>query len=184
MQAFTIGETTVRQHTGLFSLNDLHQASGGEEKSAPSKFLRLDTTQALIEAIQATDSAACIETRRGAGGGTYACRELVIAYAAWISAAFHLKVIRVFLAVATPQPQPPQQAPAMAHARGPAMMLVTEAERRHLEVLRFTIYAGREAVYELARDVQKYHPWVDGMAAMPHNTARHVPGLGRLQGGW
>ncbi len=84
----------------------------------------------------------------------------------------------------TPQPQPPQQAPALAHARGPAMMLVTEAERRHLEVLRFTIYAGREAVYELARDVQKYHPWVDGQAAMPHNTARHVPGLGRLQGGW
>jgi hypothetical protein len=42
---------------------------------------------------------------RGAHGGTYACRELVIAYAAWIDAKFHLRVLRVFLAsVAPPAP--------------------------------------------------------------------------------
>ena len=104
--ALTIGETSVRQVGGLFSLNDLHKAAGSEAKHEPNQFTRLDQTQALIAEIKSADSRNCIETRRGANGGTYACRELVIAYAAWISAAFHLKVIRVFLAVAAPQPTP------------------------------------------------------------------------------
>lgn len=104
--ALTIGETSVRQVGCLFSLNDLHKAAGSEAKHEPNQFTRLDQTQALIAEIKSADSRNCIETRRGANGGTYACRELVIAYAAWISAAFHLKVIRVFLAVAAPQPTP------------------------------------------------------------------------------
>jgi len=109
---FAIGETSVRQHDGLFSLNDLHAAAGGDAKHDPNRFIRLDSTQALIAEIKSADSRNCIETKRGANGGTYACRELVIAYAAWISAAFHLKVIRVFLgqqaAVVSSQPEPQQ----------------------------------------------------------------------------
>lgn len=181
--ALTLGNISVRQLDGLFCLNDLHRAAGGEDRHQPAFFLRMDWARELRAEIEnsanlqsfekGADSHLSMKTIKGRNGGTYACRELVIAYAAWISAAFHLKVIRVFLDAATPKPQ----APALAHARGPGMMFVTDAERRHLEVLRFTIYAGREAVYELARDVQKHHPWVDGRAAMPHNTARYVPGL-------
>lgn len=106
LTTFAIGEIAVRQLNGLFSLNDLHKAAGSEAKHEPNQFTRLDQTQALIAEIKSADSRNCIETRRGANGGTYACRELVIAYAAWISATFHLKVIRVFLAVAAPQPTP------------------------------------------------------------------------------
>lgn len=105
--SFAIGEVAIRQQNGLFSLNDLHRASGSEKRHQPGYFFANDQTKALVEEITNTGIPA-IETRRGANGGTYACRELVIAYAAWISAAFHLKVIRVFLAVAAPQAEPTQ----------------------------------------------------------------------------
>lgn len=107
--ALQLGNITIRQHNGLFSLNDLHKAAGGEEKHQPAFFIRREDTQALAAEICSADSQIkAFETVRGRGKaqGTYACRELVIAYAAWISAAFHLKVIRVFLAATTPQASP------------------------------------------------------------------------------
>lgn len=92
----TIASTTIRQVDGLYSLNDLHKASGGKTRNKPVLFLRLEQTKSLIDEIsKGTDL--YLSTKIGAQGGTYACKELVIAYAAWISAEFHLKVIRVFL---------------------------------------------------------------------------------------
>ena len=108
--ALTLGNITIRQQNGLFSLNDLHKAAGGEAKHQPALFMRMEQTKALIEEISSSTKSQSLvfETVLGKGKaqGTYACRELVIAYAAWISAAFHLKVIRVFLAVAAPQATP------------------------------------------------------------------------------
>lgn len=99
--ALQLGDITIRQHNGLFCLNDLHQAAGSERRHQPNNFLGIEQTQALIEELRA-ENLPTVETRRGAGGGTYVARELVIAYGAWVNAAFHLKVIRVFLAVAAP----------------------------------------------------------------------------------
>lgn len=103
MHKLTLGTTSIRQLDGLYSLNDLHAASGGEKKHEPHQFMRNDQTQALIVELNSANSRS-FQTIQGRNGGTYVCRELVIAYAAWISAAFHLKVIRVFLDVtATPR---------------------------------------------------------------------------------
>lgn len=99
--ALTIAGTAVRQMNGLYSLNDLHKAAGKEEKNKPSEWMRNQQTQDLVSEISKVGIPA-FETKRGNGAGIYACKELVIAYAAWISAAFHLKVIRVFLSVAMP----------------------------------------------------------------------------------
>jgi len=104
--ALQLGNITVRQLNGLFSLNDLHKAAGGEAKHQPALFMRMEQTQALIAEIGNSTDSQSFKTKEGRNGGTYACRELVIAYAAWISAAFHLKVIRVFLATVQPQAAP------------------------------------------------------------------------------
>ena len=108
MSNLSILNTSIRTHESLFSLNDLHKASGGAEKHRPSLFIRLDTTQDLISEIQkevkSTDL--IFKTTGGRGmRGTYACEELVIAYAMWISPKFHLIVLRAFLAMHRNQPQ-------------------------------------------------------------------------------
>lgn len=97
MSNLTILNTAIRQSENLFSLNDLHQVSGSQDKHRPNQFVRLDTTQALVTEIQAEGTATPIKTLRGTQGGTYACKEIVIAYAAWISPQFHLVVLRAFL---------------------------------------------------------------------------------------
>jgi len=115
-QPLTVGNVAIHAHNGLYSLKDLHRASGGEENYKPAFFLRNDQTKALIaEMAKGADLHLYLQTTRGKFGGTYACRELVIAYAAWISAAFHLQVIRVFLD--TVAPAPVQQALPMDDTR-------------------------------------------------------------------
>ncbi|HHF3823801.1 KilA-N domain-containing protein [Haemophilus influenzae] len=108
MSNLTILKTSIRSYENLYSLNDLHKASGNAEKHRPSLFVRLDTTQDLISEIQkevkSTDL--IFKTTGGRGlRGTYACEELVIAYAMWISPKFHLIVLRAFLAMHRNQPQ-------------------------------------------------------------------------------
>ena len=112
--ALTLGTITVRQLDGLFSLNDLHKAAGGEARHKPSEWLRNQQAQELLAEIQKAGIPAITSKPKV---GTYACRELVIAYAAWISAAFHLKVIRVFLTTGQSQAVPAIDPKRIEHAR-------------------------------------------------------------------
>lgn len=104
MSNLAILNTSIRSHENLFSLNDLHVASGGKDKHRPSFFIRLDTTKDLVAEIE-QDNSNALKVIRGTQGGTYACEELVIAYAMWISPKFHLIVLRAFLAMHRTQPQ-------------------------------------------------------------------------------
>lgn len=127
--ALTLGNISVRQLDGLFSLNDLHKASGSNPSQRPGNFLGIDQTKALIAEIETAEIPA-VTTREGRNGGTYACRELVIAYAAWISATFHLKVIRVFLDSALPTTITPAQA---QHLRELVELVVESGKQSHGE---------------------------------------------------
>lgn len=97
-------DVAVKQDAeGRYCLNDLHKASGGEERHATWRFIRLDTTEELIKEIQTTISGgiAPVASKAGRYGGTFVVKELVYAYAMWISPQFHLKVIRAYDKLAT-----------------------------------------------------------------------------------
>lgn len=81
---------------GLFSLKDLHRASGGEDRHAPRRWLQNTQTNDLIKELE-KDGKPSIQSKQGLG--TFVCRELVIAYGMWISPKFALQVIKTFLAV-------------------------------------------------------------------------------------
>lgn len=95
----TIASTKIRQDAeGRFCLNDCHRASGGNPKDAPAQWLRAAKTKELIGEL-----GACAEMHTpvatindGKNNGTYARKELVYAYAMWISPSFNLTVIRAF----------------------------------------------------------------------------------------
>ena len=89
-----VADTDIHQDAaGRYSLNDLHRAAGGEERHRPNYFLKNQQTAALIAEIEKAGIPA-IEARQRVG--TFVCKELVYAYAMWISPAFHLQVIRAY----------------------------------------------------------------------------------------
>jgi len=135
----TIANSEIRQLDGLYSLNDLHQAAGGEARNKPANFMRLDTTQALVAEIQVSDMSLAEKTIHGGNNrGTYVVKELVYAYAMWINPAFHLKVIRAFDALQTGAVPPAPTSPTMVDALGiyrdsvQALLLTHDKPAAHL----------------------------------------------------
>ncbi|UZA25344.1 KilA-N domain-containing protein [Moraxella bovis] len=101
MNNLSVANIAISTYNNLFSLNDLHKASGNEKRHAPALFLRNDQTKDLIHEIESENTIAYHTVNGGANRGTYACEELVYAYAMWISAKFNLMVIRAFKALNT-----------------------------------------------------------------------------------
>ncbi|MDC9591136.1 KilA-N domain-containing protein [Xenorhabdus sp. XENO-10] len=106
-----ISDISIHQDTqGRYSLNDLHKASGGEQRHRPKYWLELQQTNDLIDEILKGGippfkneilnaqilAFKPVDSRKGRHGGTYVCKELVYSYAMWISAAYALKVIRAY----------------------------------------------------------------------------------------
>lgn len=110
MSNLTILNNSIRQSDNLYSLTDLHRASGGEQKHKPVLFLSNQQTKELILEIESESkvgipTSAVKTVRGGKNPSTYACEELMLAYAMWISPKFHLIVLRAFLAMHRNQPQ-------------------------------------------------------------------------------
>lgn len=122
-----IADHGISSLDGLYSLNDLHKASGELEKHKPSNFLRLDSTKAIINELenerfsdmsiaQKTSIIKIIKGGLANKQGTWVCKELVYIYATWVSAAFHLMVIRAFDSLVNGTiPNTPPSAPTKAY---------------------------------------------------------------------
>jgi len=93
-----IGNTVVKMKDGLYCLNDLHKASGGDPNNAPAQWLRNKQTKDFLETMQI--STVKLE---GRGGGTYAEKKAVYSYAMWISPQFQSHVIDAYDALVTGQ---------------------------------------------------------------------------------
>lgn len=104
---FSIAGVKINQDAdGRYCLNDLHKAAGGDDFPQgnpihrPGEFIRLQQTQELVAELESAGIPA-IKITAGRFGGSFSVKELVYAYANWISPAFYLKVIRTFDAVVT-----------------------------------------------------------------------------------
>jgi len=108
MTILIAGLTIEQSSNGLYSINDLHRASGGLAKHQPAAWMRLQATTNLIRLMESQvinqQNGNVIETFVGGDissplRGTYVCRKLVVAYALWISTEFFSHVLDVFLDV-------------------------------------------------------------------------------------
>ena len=100
MNNLTVAGASVRTNkNGLYSLNDLHKAAGAKENDQPALWLRLDGTKALIEELSNStqmQNKDIMQSSAGRYGGTHVCKQLVYAYAMWISPKFHIHVIEAY----------------------------------------------------------------------------------------
>jgi hypothetical protein len=99
--AIIIDKIEIRKDdNGLYCLNDLHEASGGEKRHRPAYFLATDQAKEMILEIYDADiPASCpVQTVQGKGKnqGTFVKKELVYAYAMWVSSKFAVHVIQTY----------------------------------------------------------------------------------------
>ena len=98
MTSLLVAGTAVRvDAAGRYNLGDLHRAAGKEARHRPSRWIANQKTQELIWEIETKAGKPALVSRQGGkSAGSFACRELVYAYAMWISAAFQLSVIQAY----------------------------------------------------------------------------------------
>ncbi|UZA04926.1 KilA-N domain-containing protein [Moraxella bovis] len=180
--SLTIANIAISTHNNLFSLNDLHKASGSENKHKPSYFMSNQETQALISEIESENQIAYHTVKGGntktTKQGTFVCRELVYRYAMWISAKFSLMVIRAFDALNTGAiPCLPK---STAHDRTPLRQAVTALTAKfglmHDEAYRLVHqYMGVNSIDEIALDdLPKAVAYVHSLLLSTHNNDQNA----------
>ncbi|MBP2845411.1 KilA-N domain-containing protein [Dickeya oryzae] len=139
-----IANVLVRQDVeGRFSLNDLHRAAGGEARHRPATWLQNKQTQELAAEIE-KDGIPSILTKQRLG--TFVRKELVYAYAMWISPTFNLKVIRAYDSLV----QQPHIQPVALSAQVQAGVLLLESAAKTLNLSNSSKLGAYQKLQDLA----------------------------------
>ncbi|EMJ5125553.1 DUF1983 domain-containing protein [Escherichia coli] len=136
-----------RDAYGRYSLNDLHRAAGSLDKHKPAFWLRNEQTERLISELQICNSVNIEPVnviRGGNNQGTYVCKELVYAYAMWISPSFHLKVIRTFDMVTSA----PEKLSGQAADKMQAGVILLDFMRRELNLSNSSVLGACQKLQE------------------------------------
>lgn len=84
------GEMIRRDTDGMVNLTDMWRAAGSPEKSVPGLWARLDATRDLIDVLAVNMRPAHIlRATKGCTGSTWACPNLAVAYAKYLSPEFY-----------------------------------------------------------------------------------------------
>lgn len=91
--------SNVKVENGMFSLTDLWKLAGAKREQSPNFWLNQDYTKILVNTamdfLNATQDC-IIKTKRGKGGGSYAYKNIALAYAKYLDPKLHLLVNEVF----------------------------------------------------------------------------------------
>lgn len=89
----------VRADGDMLSLTDLWKTARSPKSKSPNDWLRLDSSQQLIDTVAEllnTVSSRIIKTKKGKGGGSYAHRNVALAYAKYLDPKLHAMVNEIF----------------------------------------------------------------------------------------
>ncbi len=158
-----IDDIEVRRDAyGRYSLNDLHRAavaSGANARTKePGKFLSSQQITELVQELIDTQNLGVgsfnettqnlgskpVSKIEGRNGGTYVCKELVYAYAMWISPSFHLKVIRTFDMVTSA----PEKLSGQAADKMQAGVILLDFMRRELNLSNSSVLGACQKLQE------------------------------------
>lgn len=93
---FISGSKISCDENGLYSLNDLHKASGGEKRHEPNRWLRSVAVKEVIEEMEKSDAHIWVSKKGGKDQGTFVNEILFSMYASWISPKMHIRVYEIF----------------------------------------------------------------------------------------
>ncbi|EOJ5969070.1 KilA-N domain-containing protein [Escherichia coli] len=167
-----------------YSLNDLHRAavaSGANARTKePGKFLSSQQTIDLVHELINTQNLGVDPVSVIHGGnerGTYVCKELVYAYAMWISPSFHLKVIRTFDMVTSA----PEKLSGQAADKMQAGVILLDFMRRELNLSNSSVLGACQKLQEavgLPNLAPRYA--IDAPADAPDGSSRPTLSLSAL----